>query len=63
MDAGLRGFSIGGARVSDKHCGFVINTGNATASDVHDLIVQVMETVYEKFQVRLEPEVIFLGEF
>lgn len=63
MDAGLRGFSIGGARVSDKHCGFVINTGNATASDVHDLIMQVIETVYEKFQVRLEPEVIFLGEF
>ena len=63
MDAGLRGFQVGGARVSDKHCGFVINTGNATAEDVHRLISRVTEIVYKKFKVHLEPEIIFLGEF
>ena len=63
MDAGLRGFQVGGARVSDKHCGFVINTGNATAEDVRRLISQVTEIVYKKFKVHLEPEIIFLGEF
>ena len=63
MDAGLRGFSIGGAMVSDKHCGFVINRGNASASDVRDVIVQVQEVVREKFGVELEREVILLGDF
>ena len=63
MDAGLRGFTIGGARVSDKHCGFVINQGNASASDVYDVICQVTETVKEKFGVKLEREVILLGDF
>lgn len=63
MDAGLRGFSIGGARVSEKHCGFVINQGNASASDVYDVICQVQETVKDKFGVDLEREVILLGDF
>lgn len=63
MDAGLRGYSIGGAAVSDKHCGFVINKGNATAADVYEVIVEVQEKVKEKFGVNLEPEVIFLGTF
>ncbi|MCH5249109.1 MAG: UDP-N-acetylmuramate dehydrogenase [Lachnospiraceae bacterium] len=63
MDAGLRGYSIGGARVSDKHCGFVINTGTATAADIKEVIEEVREKVKERFQVTLEPEVIFLGEF
>lgn len=63
MDAGLRGYSIGGARVSDKHCGFVINTGNATAADVAEVIQEVQERVKDKFGVTLEKEVIFLGEF
>ncbi|MCH5257535.1 MAG: UDP-N-acetylmuramate dehydrogenase [Lachnospiraceae bacterium] len=63
MDAGLRGYSIGGARVSDKHCGFVINTGTATAADIKEVIEEVQEKVRERFQVTLEPEVIFLGEF
>lgn len=63
MDAGLQGFSVGGAQVSAKHCGFVINTGNATAKDVTELMKAVSDTVYEKFQVRLEPEVRLLGEF
>ena len=63
MDAGLRGFSIGGAKVSDKHCGFVINQGYATAADIYDVIGQVTETVKEKFGVTLEKEVILLGDF
>ena len=63
MDAGLRGYSIGGARVSEKHCGFVINTGNATAEDVAEVIREVQERVRERFGVSLEPEVIFLGDF
>ena len=63
MDAGLRGFRVGGAQVSEKPCGFVINTGNATAADVRELMRQVQEKVWEKYQVRLEPEVRFLGDF
>lgn len=61
MDAGLAGFQCGGARVSEKHCGFVINTGDATAKDVAALIKEVQRIVYEKTGVRLEPEVRFLG--
>jgi UDP-N-acetylmuramate dehydrogenase len=62
-DAGLRGFSLGGAQVSTLHCGFVVNNGNATAQDVYDLIRHVQKTVYEKFNVKIEPEVKILGEF
>lgn len=63
MDAGLRGYSLGGAQVAEKHCGFVINKGNATAADVLELMQEVQERVRERFQVELEPEVICLGEF
>ena len=63
MDAGLRGFTVGGAQISEKHCGFVINKGGATAEDVRTLIQRVQEKVWEKFQVKLEPEIRFLGEF
>lgn len=63
QDAGLRGFAVGGAQVSEKHCGFVINRGGATAKDVAELMSRVSETVEEKFGVRLEPEVKRLGEF
>ena len=63
QDAGLRGFTVGGAQVSEKHCGFVINTGDATAADVMELIKQVREKVYQEFGVTLEPEVKTLGEF
>ncbi len=63
MDAGLRGFRIGGAQVSEKHCGFVINIGNATAADIDDLMNEVIEKVKEQFGVTLEPEVVRLGEF
>lgn len=63
MDAGLRGFSVGGAQISEKHCGFVVNKGDATATDVLGLIGEVQKRVQEKFGVALEPEVKFLGEF
>ena len=63
MKAGLRGCQIGGARVSDKHCGFIINAGGACAADVRDLIREVQQRVMEKFGVELEPEVIMVGEF
>jgi len=63
MDAGLRGFRIGGAQVSEKHCGFVINVGNASSADVREVIDEVRERVKQQFGVTLEPEVIFLGDF
>ena len=63
MDAGLRGYQVGEAQVSEKHCGFVINKGNATAADVCGLMKDVQEKVQEQFGVTLEPEVKFLGEF
>ena len=61
MDAGLAGFSVGDAEVSEKHCGFVINRGQATADQVVRLIETVRETVLQKFGVLLEPEVRYLG--
>ena len=63
MDAGLRGYRIGGAQVSEKHCGFVINVGKATAADISELIEEIQEKVKERFHVELEPEVIRIGEF
>lgn len=63
MDAGMRGYRIGGAQVSEKHCGFVINAGGASAADVKEVIEEVQERVKDRFHVRLEPEVIFLGDF
>ncbi len=62
-DAGLKGFSVGGAQVSEKHAGFVINKGGATASDIYKLMQEVSRIVFEKFGVTLEPEVRMLGEF
>lgn len=63
QDANLRGYQVGGAQVSEKHCGFVINKGNATAADVLQLIQDVKRIVYDTFQVELEPEVKMIGEF
>jgi len=63
QDAGLRGFKVGGAQVSEKHCGFVINSGDATAADIVELMNQVSEKVFQEFGVTLEPEVKRLGEF
>ena len=62
-DAGLRGFSVGDAAVSEKHCGFVINKGNATSAEIYELICEVKKRVYENSGVTLEPEVIMLGKF
>lgn len=61
MDAGLRGYRVGGAQVAEKHCGFVINTGDATAKDVMDLIHHVQSEVQRQFGVYLEMEVKTLG--
>ena len=63
MDSGLAGYRVGGAMVSPKHCGFVINYENATATDVYELILHVQEVVNEKFGVMLEPEVKLIGDF
>lgn len=63
QDADLRGYQVGGAKVSEKHCGFVINTGDASAKDVLQLIEEVQKIVFDKFQVKLEPEVKMIGEF
>ena len=60
-DAGLKGKTIGGAQVSQKHAGFIINTGDATTEDILELMDCCAETVYNKFGVRLEPEVRFIG--
>ena len=62
QDAGLKGFKLGGAAVSEKHSGFVINRGTATAQDILNLIKHVQVTVKEKFDVDLYPEVRILGE-
>ena len=56
-DSGLKGYTVGGAQVSEKHCGFIINKNNATSSDILSLIKYVQKTVYEKFEIELETEV------
>ena len=63
MDAGLRGYQVGGAQVSEKHCGFVINKGDATAADICQLMRNVSDKVQAQFGVVLEPEVKMIGEF
>lgn len=63
MDAGLAGCAVGGAQVSRKHCGFIINTGGAVSADILHLIHHVQQTVKNKFGVALEPEVRCIGEF
>ena len=61
-ECGLKGYQIGGAKVSTKHAGFVINEGNATSKDILDLIEYIQEKVYERFNVKIEPEVQIIGE-
>lgn len=63
QDAGLKGFTVGGAQISEKHAGFVINRGGATAADLAELRDRVQEKVYTEFGVHLETEVRFVGEF
>ena len=62
-ELGLKGFSIGGAKVSEKHAGFIVNTGNATANDIKKLIKYIKEKVKEKYDVELETEVLEVGEW
>ncbi len=62
-DSGLRGFMKGGAQISEKHCGFIINKDGASAEDITELIKHTQDTVFEKFHVKLEPEVRLIGEF
>ena len=63
QDAGLRGYACGDAQVSEKHCGFVINRGGASAAQIRRVIEDVRERVFENSGIRLEREVIYLGEF
>ena len=63
MDSGLSGYTVGGAMVSTKHCGFVINTGKATSTDIYNLIKDVQRIVLDKMGVKLETEVRLIGEF
>ncbi|MCR4589340.1 MAG: UDP-N-acetylmuramate dehydrogenase [Lachnospiraceae bacterium] len=63
MEAGLRGFTIGGASVSEKHCGFVVNKGGATSDDIYKVINEVQQRVQASSGIRLEPEVLMIGEF
>ena len=62
-EAGLRGYAVGGAQVSEKHCGFVINRGGATARDIYRLMAEIVKKVKERSGVTLEPEVKLIGEF
>ena len=62
-DCGLRGYRIGDAAISDKHCGFIVNLGQASAQDVLDLIEFICKTVYERYQVTLETEIRLVGEW
>jgi len=61
-ECGLKGFKIGGAQVSEKHAGFIINAGNATSKDVLDLIQYIKEKVYEKYKIKIEEEIRIIGE-
>ena len=61
-EAGLKGYKIGGAEVSTKHSGFIINKGNATASDILELVQIIKNKIYEKYQKKIELEVEVLGE-
>ena len=61
-ECGLKGYQIGGAKISEKHAGFIINQGNATAKDVLDLINYVKKKVYEKYGVEIEEEIKLIGE-
>ena len=63
MDSGLAGYRVGGAMVSPKHCGFVINYDHASSTDIYRLIHDVIEKVYEQYQVKLEPEIRLIGTF
>lgn len=60
--AGLKGFTVGGAQISEKHAGFIVNRGGATARNVEDLLAAVQKTVFDRFGTMLEPEIVIVGE-
>ena len=60
---GLKGFCVGGAMVSPKHANFIVNTGNATATDIEAVITKIMQTVKEKTNIELQQEVKIMGDF
>jgi UDP-N-acetylmuramate dehydrogenase len=60
-ESGLKGYSIGGAKVSEKHAGFIVNTGNATSKDVLDLVEYIKGKIYEKYGVVIEEEIRIIG--
>jgi UDP-N-acetylmuramate dehydrogenase len=62
-EAGLKGLTVGGAQISPLHAGFIVNKWNATASDIIDLMYLVIHTVFDKFEVKLEPEVKIIGDY
>ena len=62
-ECGLKGYTIGGAQVSEKHAGFIINKGNATSQDIFELIKYTKKKVFEKFKVRIEEEIELIGDF
>ena len=61
-ECGLKGYKIGGAMVSEKHAGFIINTGDATAKDIIELIKYVKDKVYENYKVKIKEEIRIVGE-
>lgn len=61
-EAGLKGYSIGGAQISEKHAGFIINKGNATAKDIKDLIEYTKQKIYETYCIKIEEEIEIVGE-
>jgi UDP-N-acetylmuramate dehydrogenase len=61
-DAGLKGLTVGGAKISELHAGFIVNYNHATATDIINLMVLVQNTIYDKFGVKLEPEVRIIGQ-
>jgi len=62
QDSGLQGYTVGGAQVSKKHAGFVVNTGRATATDVEQILEEIKDKVYKKHNVELEKEIIIIGD-
>ena len=62
-EADLKGLSVGGAKVSEKHANFIVNTGGATAHDIHKLMEEVQARVFKKFKIKLTNEVVYLGQW